>query len=67
MALDPIEARHEAVLEKLIEAAEADDRVVAAWLQGSRADGSSDPFSDIDFYVAIKDEAFDSLDKLEFI
>ena len=67
MAQDPIEARHEAVLEKLIEVAEADDRVVAAWLQGSRADGSADPFSDIDFYVAISDEAYDSFDRLEFI
>ena len=67
MALDPIEARHEAVIEKLIQAAEADDRVVAAWLQGSRADGTADPFSDIDFYVALKDEAHDSFDRLEFI
>ena len=67
MALDPIEARHEAVLAKLIEAAEADDRVVAAWLQGSRADGTADPFSDIDFYIAIKDEAFVSFDRIEFI
>ena len=67
MPLDPIEARHEAVLAKLIEAAEAEDRVVAAWLQGSRADGTADPFSDIDFYIAIKDEAFDSFDRIEFI
>ena len=67
MAQDPIEARHEAVLEKLIQVAEADDRVVAAWLQGSRADGSADPFSDIDFYIAISDEAFDSFDRIEFI
>lgn len=67
MAQDPIEARHETVLEKLIEVAEADDRVVAAWLQGSRADGSADPFSDIDFYIAISDEAYDSFNRLEFI
>lgn len=67
MAQDPIEARHQAVLEKLIEVAESDDRVVAAWLQGSRADGSADTFSDIDFYVAISDEAYDSFDRLEFI
>ncbi len=67
MALDPIEARHEAVLTKLVEAAEADDRVVAAWLQGSRADGTADSFSDIDFYVAVDDEAYDSFDRIEFI
>lgn len=67
MALDPIEARHEAVLTKLIEAAKADDRVMAAWLQGSRADGTADPFSDIDFYIALRDEAYESFDRLEFI
>ncbi len=67
MAQDPFEARHEAVLAKLIKVAQADDRIVAAWLQGSRADGSADPFSDIDFYVAISDEAYDSFNRLEFI
>ena len=67
MALDPIEARHDAVLAKLIEATKADDRIVAAWLQGSRADGSADPFSDIDFYVALSDEAYESFDRIEFI
>ena len=67
MALEPIEARHEAVLTKLIEAAEADDRVMAAWLQGSRADGTADAFSDIDFYIALSDETYESFDRLEFI
>lgn len=67
MALDPIEARHGAVLAKLIVAAEADDRVVAAWLQGSRADSTADPFSDIDLYIALRDEAYESFDRLEFI
>jgi predicted nucleotidyltransferase len=67
MALDPIEARHAAVLQNLIEVAEADDRVVAAWLQGSRADGTADPFSDIDLYLAISDEAYESFDRIEFI
>jgi len=64
---EPIAARHDAVIERLTEAVRADQRVVAAWLQGSRADGSADAFSDIDYYVAIEDEAFNSFDKLEFI
>jgi predicted nucleotidyltransferase len=64
---EPIAARHDAVIQRLTEAARADQRVVAAWLQGSRADGSADAFSDIDYYVAIEDEAFNSFDKLEFI
>ena len=65
--MEPIAARHDAVINSLTEAARADQRVIAAWLQGSRADGSADAFSDIDYYVAIEDEAFNSFDKLEFI
>jgi predicted nucleotidyltransferase len=64
---EPIAARHEAVIERLTEAAQRDERIAAAWLQGSRADGSADAFSDIDFYVAVTDEAFDAFDKLAFI
>lgn len=64
---DPIAARHEAVIDALTGAARADDRIAAAWLQGSRADGTADAFSDIDYYVAIPDEAFDAFDKLSFI
>lgn len=64
---EPIAARHDAVIEHLTRAARADERVAAAWLQGSRADGSADAFSDIDYYVAVADEAFDLFDKLEFV
>jgi len=55
------------VIKSLTEAARADQRVLAAWLQGSRADGSADAFSDIDYYVAVEDEDFNSFDKLEFV
>lgn len=67
MDVEPIAARHEAVIDGLADAARADDRVVAAWLQGSRADGNADDFSDIDFYLAIADEAFDGFDKIAFV
>lgn len=67
MDVEPIAARHQAVLERLVEVARRDDRVVAAWLQGSRADGSEDPFSDIDFYLAVADDAFITFDKLAFV
>ena len=67
MDAEPIAVRHQAVLERLVEAAERDDRVVAAWLQGSRADGSEDPFSDIDFYIAVAGDVFPAFDKLTFI
>jgi predicted nucleotidyltransferase len=66
-AVEPIAARHDAVINGLTDAAQADSRVIAAWLQGSRADGSADAFSDIDYYVAINDETYDSFDKLEFV
>ncbi|MGB2696033.1 MAG: nucleotidyltransferase domain-containing protein [Dehalococcoidia bacterium] len=67
MDAGPIAARHEAVLQRLIAAARDDERIVAAWLQGSRADGTADAFSDIDFYIAVADEAYESFDKLAFI
>jgi len=65
--IEPIAARHDAVIEGLTAAARTDARVAAAWLQGSRADGSADAFSDIDYYIAVNDEAFGSFDKLEFV
>jgi hypothetical protein len=65
--MKPIAARHDEVIESLTQAARADPRVTAAWLQGSRADGSADAFSDIDYYVAIEDDAANAFDKLGFI
>lgn len=35
-----------------------DSRFVALWLQGSLADGSADPLSDVDAYIAVEDAAF---------
>jgi len=64
---DPIAARHDAVIARLADAARRDERIVGAWLQGSRADGSEDLFSDIDFGVAVADKDFDSFDKLAFV
>lgn len=66
-AREPIAERHEAVIAALTETARADPAVRAAWLQGSRADDSADAFSDIDYYVAVDDEAFGTFDKLAFI
>jgi predicted nucleotidyltransferase len=64
---EPIAARHQAVIERLTGLARDDERIAAAWLQGSRADGSADAFSDIDFYVAVRDEDVDAFDRLAFI
>ena len=67
MDLEPIAARHQAVLDLLTQLARDDERIVAAWLQGSRADGSADAFSDIDLYVAVSDAEYAAFDKLAFI
>ena len=67
MDVEPIAARHNAVIERLVDSARRDERVVGAWLQGSRADGSEDLFSDIDFGVAVADKDFDAFDKLAFV
>jgi predicted nucleotidyltransferase len=67
MNIEPIAARHEAVIASLTDAAQRDDRITGAWLQGSRADGSQDLYSDIDLYVSVADEHFDTFDKLAFV
>jgi hypothetical protein len=65
--IEPIAERHAAVIERLTDAVRGHPGVVAAWLQGSRADDSADPFSDIDYYLAVSDEAYDTFDKLDFV
>jgi predicted nucleotidyltransferase len=40
---------------------ESDPRIDAAWLEGSFAAGTHDAWSDVDFYVAIPDDAFDAV------
>lgn len=53
--------RREALLDRLIAVAKADDRIAAAWLQGSLARGDHDAYSDVDAYLAVDDAAFDAL------
>lgn len=55
-----------AVLDALVRWAEADDRIAGLWLQGSlarngRERGGADALSDIDAYVAVRDEAFEAV------
>ena len=60
MAPHPFESAREATLAALVRFAEADPRIEALWLQGSLAAGGDDPFSDIDAYLAIRDDAYDA-------
>lgn len=49
-------AEHEALLQRAKEVLQADPRVVAAWLFGSRGRRTSDALSDIDLWVVVEDE-----------
>jgi predicted nucleotidyltransferase len=55
------ETARAAILAALTAWSEADPRIEALWLQGSLATGQADPFSDIDAYVAVTDNAFDDV------
>lgn len=51
---------HQTVLTRFVEVCRDDERVVAVFLVGSYAKGTADPFSDIDFYVFVGDEAYEA-------
>ncbi len=36
-------------------------RILAAWLEGSFASGSADPWSDVDLHIAVRDEDWDAV------
>nr|MBA2285799.1 nucleotidyltransferase domain-containing protein [Ktedonobacteraceae bacterium] len=46
----------EALLQQALVVLQADQRVVAAWLFGSRGRGTSDALSDLDVWVIVRDE-----------
>ncbi len=48
-------------LDRFVTACEQDDRVVAAFLGGSRGRGESDAYSDVDLCVIAKDDAYEAL------
>jgi len=50
---------HQAVMNRFVAACQADERVVAAFLGGSYARGTTDEYSDLDFYLITTDEAYD--------
>ena len=51
----------EALIARFVEACEADDRIVAAFLGGSLASERADGFSDVDLCVIARDVAFDDV------
>ena len=50
---------HQVVTARFVAACQADERVVAAFLGGSYASGTSDACSDLDLYLVTTDEAYD--------
>jgi len=54
-----LSSKHQNILNRFVEACEADPRVVAAFLIGSNAKGKADEYSDLDLYIVTADEALD--------
>jgi predicted nucleotidyltransferase len=54
-----ITALHQAIIERSAGVLQADDRILAAWLEGSFAIGADDEWSDVDLHYAVADEHFD--------
>lgn len=50
---------HQKVLNRFVVACQADTRVLAAFLGGSYAKGTADPYSDLDFGLIIADDVYD--------
>ena len=50
---------HREIVDRFVEACQADERIVAAFLGGSYANGTADNFSDIDMYFITSDEAYE--------
>ncbi len=55
----PLRPNQLAFVNRLAEACQSDERVVAAFLGGSYAKGYSDPYSDLDVCVITTDQAFE--------
>jgi len=48
------------VIARLPEVLQLDDRILAAWLEGSFARGTADAWSDVDLHVAVHDDDWDA-------
>lgn len=64
MAIQDVQlsSNHQNILERILTACQADERIIAAFLVGSYAKGKADEHSDLDTYIVIKDDAFDNFD-----
>lgn len=53
----------ESLIARAAEVLAGDDRIIAAWLEGSFASGTADPWSDVDLHIAVRDEDWDGVVK----
>ena len=49
------------LIERALSVVRADDRITAAWLEGSFAAGTADAWSDVDLYIAVRDADYDAV------
>ncbi len=59
--------QQEAMIEKVREACERDDRVVSALMYGSFALGEGDEFSDVEFYLFLRDGSLEGIDEAAWV
>jgi predicted nucleotidyltransferase len=62
--VNPIEQEppdHDAVIERFVDLCSADERIVAAFLGGSRARGEADEYSDLDLCLITTDDAYEEV------
>jgi len=57
----PFAVRRGELLERAVAIFSADARFPAGWLEGSLADGSADPYSDIDLHLCVVENAWDAV------
>lgn len=55
------QSEQEVLLQQVIRLLLADERIVAAWLFGSRGRGNADVLSDLDLWVVVKDEVIEAV------
>ena len=59
--------QQEAIIKKVREVCERDDRLVSALMYGSFALGEGDEFSDVEFYLFFRDDALEELDEESWV
>lgn len=52
---------HQQIIDRFVAVCQADERIIAAFLGGSYAEGRADKYSDLDLYVVTSNAAYDDL------